>query len=323
MTETEINDDAKQADAAKAEARESPPTTAPTAVAEIDVKLDPRRNPFRSDLAAADLEGRVSATKFVKGHHAQVRRASVPVRVRPEAKNGLETEVLFGETVTVYENKDGWSWVQLARDRYVGYVPSDVLSKDIIKPTHRVKALGTFVYPVPTIKSPPLAHLSLGTEISIVEEVDGFVQLATGGFAVARHISPRDRKARDFVEVAERFIGTPYLWGGRTRVGIDCSGLVQVSLQAAGFHPPRDTDMQQAEVGSSVLVPEDLEGLQRGDLIFWKGHVGIMVDGIMMLHANAHHMSTVVETLPETAERVVRQGGGNIAAIKRLPGLHA
>ncbi|MGH1419960.1 MAG: NlpC/P60 family protein [Hyphomicrobiaceae bacterium] len=284
--------------------------------------VDPRRNLFRPDLAASVLEGRVNAREFVDGKPAQVQRASVPVRLRPEPLCGLETEVLFGDIVTVYEQKNGWSWVQLNRDHYVGYIPSETLSSQIVHATHRIKSIGTFVYPSPTIKTPPMAHLSINTQIGVADMNEEFCKLETGGFVVSRHVAPLDRFAKDYVEVAERFIGTPYLWGGRTRVGIDCSGLVQVALEAAGFKPPRDTDMQQNEVGSSVLVPDDLEGLRRGDLIFWKGHVGIMVDGIMMLHANGYHMSTVIETLPEAAARMARVAGP-IIAIKRLESLRA
>ncbi len=323
-----IEDDANPKTDASGDKAAVPPTKVskstkrPAKVVGAAKPLDPRRNLFRPDLAAAPLKGKVNARKFVDGQLAQVRRASVPVRLRPEPMCGLETEALFGEDVTVYEQKNGWSWVQLNRDHYVGYVPSDTLSSQIARATHRVKSIGTFVYPSATVKTPPMAHLSINTQVSVEEEGDEFCKLETGGFVVSRHVAPLDRFAKDFVEVAERLIGTPYLWGGRTRVGIDCSGLVQVALEAAGFRPPRDTDMQQSEIGSAVLVPEDLEGLRRGDLIFWKGHVGIMVDGIMLLHANGYHMTTVVETLPEAAARMSRTTG-TIVAIKRLESLRA
>jgi len=143
-----------------------------------------------------------------------------------------------------------------------------------------------------------------------------------GGFVVTRHVTEIDRHAVDFVELAERFIGTPYLWGGRSRLGIDCSGLVQVTLEASGFTAPRDTDMQQAELGTEVSIPDVLEGMQRGDLIYWKGHVGIMADSVTLVHANAHHMQVAAETLPEAIERIAKLGA-EIAAVKRLSGLSA
>jgi len=285
-------------------------------------RLDSRRHVFRPDLAAKSLYGKVGALHYVEGQPAQVVRSSVPLRKRPSSTLGFETEALFGERVTVYDEKDGWAWVQLDRDQYVGYVPTEALSSQIDEPTHRVRSLGTFVYPVPDIKSPPLMHLSMNAELCVVEGDERFVMLKGGGFVVARHVAECSRLAPDFVELAERFIGTPYLWGGRTRLGIDCSGLVQVSLEAAGISAPRDTDMQQAELGTAIDVADVLEGVQRGDLIYWKGHVGIMADGVTLVHANAHHMQVAAETLPEAIERIAKLGS-EIVAVKRLPALSA
>ncbi|CFX22580.1 Peptidase P60 [Candidatus Filomicrobium marinum] len=284
--------------------------------------LDPRRNAYREDLAANNIRNLVQAPRYVDGDWAQVRHTSVMVRRHPQPNAPVDTEALFGEVVVVYDVADGWAWVQLVRDRYVGYVRADALSENVEWPTHKVRALGTFIYPEPDIKSPPLTHLSLNSGFAIADMDEQFCKLKTGGYVVSRHVAEEGAFSRDFVEVAERFIGTPYLWGGRTRLGIDCSGLVQLSLEAAGISAPRDSDMQQAELGANVLVPEDLDGLLRGDLIFWAGHVGILVDGIMLLHANAHHMAVTVETLPEAVERIAR-GGSKITAIKRLTSVTA
>jgi cell wall-associated NlpC family hydrolase len=157
----------------------------------------------------------------------------------------------------------------------------------------------------------------MNAALSVAEADDKFCRLEGGGFVVARHVTEKDHFARDFVEIAERFIGTPYLWGGRTHLGIDCSGLVQIALEAAGLPCARDSDMQEAELGTTVLIPETLDGLVRGDLVFWRGHVGVMADGIMLVHANAHHMAVTVETLPEAVERIAR-AGAKLTAIKRL-----
>lgn len=286
---------------------------------------DRRRNAWREDLAAAELRNIVAAPRFVEGAPARVTRSVVPLRRTPTAGAPLETEALFGERLTVFDEADGWAWVQLARDRYVGYVASAALASDIVEPTHRVEALGTFVYPHADIKAPPVMHLPLGAEVTVRDADAKFAELATGGFVVVRHIVERARFAKDFVDVAERFVGAPYLWGGRTRIGMDCSGLVQIALEAAGFSCPRDSDMQEAELGTSVLVPGDLEGLERGDLVFWPGHVGVMVDAVMLLHANAYHMAVAVEPLRVAAERIMRleSGASRIRAIKRLGGLSA
>ena len=293
----------------------------------VAVKLDPRRNAFRPDLAAQALYGKVAAPRYSAGAVRQIARASVPLRRVPQGQACFETEALFGETVTVFDEADGWAWVQLERDRYVGYIPADTLTSEVRAVTHRVSVLGTFVHPLPDIKSPPIMQLSLNAGVAVVETLDKFSRLATGGYAIARHLSEAGRHARDFVEVAERFVGVPYLWGGRTRIGIDCSGLVQMALMAAGHEAPRDSDMQQAEIGSEVLVPASLDGLQRGDLVFWPRHVGIMIDGVMMVHANAHHMAVVSETLPEVASRIAKsrdpQSGSAISAVKRPSALTA
>jgi cell wall-associated NlpC family hydrolase len=271
-----------------------------------EAALDPRRYPYRSDLAAAHLAGTVVAERYAEGVRRQVVRPAAALRRHPVPTAGLDTEVQFGETLTLYEEHEGWAWVQLDRDGYVGYLALDSLSPHVETPTHRVRALGTFVYSLPDIKSAPLMHLSFDSRLAVKGGDARFAELATGGFVVQRHIAELTRPARDFVAVGERFVGTAYLWGGRTRLGLDCSGLLQLALAGAGIPAPRDSDMQEAELGQPLPVDSRLEGLARGDLVFWKGHVGIMTDGVMLLHANAHHMEVVIEPLVTAAERAAR-----------------
>lgn len=284
--------------------------------------LDRRRHAYRPDLASESLREKVTAERYVKGVPHRLARASAALRREPDGRLGFDTEVLFGEIVHVLDVADGWAWVQADRDGYVGYLPADMLACDHLEANYKVTAIGTFVYPGADMKLPPLMHVSINSPVAVTEVQDKFCALATGGFITTRHIAPAAKVARDFVDVAERLIGVPYLWGGRTRVGLDCSGLVQLAMHAAGLPCPRDSDMQQAEVGDSLLIPDNLDGLRRGDLVFWPGHVGMMLDAMMLLHANAHHMAVVAEPLTAAMARVGKTGDG-IRAIKRPPALSA
>jgi cell wall-associated NlpC family hydrolase len=284
---------------------------------------DRRITPFRPDLAARRLIGQVEARAFVEPEPARVVAASAPLRREPRPDAPLDTEALMGERVDVYERHEGWAWVQLAGDGYVGYLPDDALREDAPRPSHRVGALRTFVYPGPSMKLPPLESLSLGAEISVTGEAGEFLVLADGGHVFAGHVSPRDLFEPDFVSVAERFLHIPYLWGGKTSLGLDCSGLTQVSLAAAGIVSPRDSDMLEAAVGESVPVDESLDGLKRGDLVFWKGHVGILTDPDTLLHATAWTMRVMSEPLREARDRIRAKSFGAITSIKRLPNLSA
>jgi cell wall-associated NlpC family hydrolase len=278
--------------------------------------LDPRRHPYRDDLAAETLRGKVAAVRYVKGEAHQLVHPATPLRARPDARDGWTTQALFGERVTVYEEKGGWAWGQLEWDGYVGYLDARALSPQLRQPTHRVRAPGTFLYASASAKAVTGPHLSMMSLLSVVEPGAAFSRLAEGGFVPTRHIAELGRFAPDFVAVAERFIGTPYVWGGKTRLGLDCSGLVQVAMHAAGLDCPRDSDMQEAELGREVAVRADLDRLERGDLVFWKGHVGIMTDAFMLLHANAYHMAVVAEPLRGAVDRIAR-AGLQVAAIRR------
>lgn len=239
--------------------------------------LDPRRNAVRPDLADQRLAGRVTASTFVAAEQRQVQVASSPLRDRPDPAASWSTEALFGEVADVFEVRAGWAWVQLLRDGYVGYLPVEMLSAEVHAPTHSISALGSTLYPAADFKSPPLMHLALNAELAVAEMGNAFARLKCGRYVPAQHVAKLHLPVRDFVDVAERFIGSPYVWGGKTQLGLDCSGLVQVSLQACGHKCPRDSDMQQTELGSALPIPRDLEGLQRGDLVFWKGHVGMQI----------------------------------------------
>ena len=276
--------------------------------------FDPRLTPARADLAAAPLRGRVEAARFVEPTPARVAAPSAPLLRRPDAAASWETEALHGEAVAVYEQRDGWAWVQLERDGYVGYLESAALGLAQAT-THRVTALRTHAYPGASIKRPHLFALSLGAEIAVASQTGDFLLDGEGRAYWARHLAALDAApAPDFVAVAERFEHSPYLWGGRTSAGIDCSGLAQAALRAAGIAAPRDSDMQE-KMGEPVSVGS---ALRRGDLVFWNGHIGIMQSAETLLHANGHHMAVVSEPLAEARARIAASGGGEITSIRRL-----
>ena len=278
--------------------------------------LDPRLTPARADLAAAHLRGHVEAERFVEGVAYQVSAGVASVRAAPLGDAMQETQLLFGETFAVYDEKDGWGWGQAARDDYVGFVDMEALSAPPIAPTHRVCALRTYVFSGPNIKSAPRFLLSLNADVTVEHDDGKLAQIARGGFVPSRHLRPIGQHASDWVAQAELFAHAPYQWGGKESLGLDCSGLIQSAMHAAGLACPRDSDMQEHDLGKPIALDAPL--LQRGDLVFWKGHVGVMVDAQNLLHANAIHMAVAREPLAQTVERLTPLVGP-IRAIKRLP----
>lgn len=280
---------------------------------------DRRVTPARPDLAAARLKGKVAASRYVEGQPMRVIAEASGLRGAPGPEESFDTQALFGERVTAYDMDDeGWAWVQLDRDGYVGYVSANDLAPVAHAATHTTLATRTFVYPAPSMKTPPLLALPMLAQVR-VSDVDGaFARIEGSGFVWADHLAPADHVEPDYVAVAERFEHTPYLWGGKTWAGLDCSGLVQIALQSSGLEAPRDTDMQVKALGESVDPGTDFSALSRGDIVFWKGHVGLICDADTLLHASGAHMQVVREPFHAARARILRAGNGDVTGVRRI-----
>jgi cell wall-associated NlpC family hydrolase len=280
--------------------------------------FDPRLTPARGDVAAKHLEGKVTAARYVEGRIYEVIEPQAPLRAEPRSDVTLATEALRGEQVTIYDaDTEGWAWGQLAADGYVGWLPQNALAPPGPAPTHKVAALRTFAFPGPSIKLSPMLALPLGSRLAVADIRERMAVTSTGACIPASHLVPVDVYETDFVAVAERFLGVPYLWGGKTTLGIDCSGLVQVALTACGMPCPRDSDMQETALGRPTGTGSDLRDLRRGDLMFWEGHVAIVRDGAMLIHANAFQMAVVIEPIAEAVARI-GDAGSHPTSIRRL-----
>jgi cell wall-associated NlpC family hydrolase len=273
---------------------------------------DPRQTLAHNGIAARSLEGIVPATRYIETTVRQTQVPSASLRRAPSPGAEQLDQLLFGERFEVLDEADGWAFGRAVRDGYVGYVETGALGGTVAEPTHTVRALRTYGFSAPSIKAPPAGLYSMNALLAAEGYEGRFVKTA-GGWFVQEHLTPIGDAESDFVAVAERFVGTPYQWGGRESLGLDCSGLVQQALYAGGRTCPRDSD-QQAEMGE----PVEAEMLRRGDLVFWRGHVAIMTSATDIVHANAYHMEVVVEPLVEAVARTVDRGGGEPIAYRRL-----
>lgn len=287
--------------------------------------LNPRLNAYRPDLAAGKLRGKVEAARFVEGRPAQVARGLANLRRRPEAGAPLDTQLLFGEVVTIYDETDGWAWVQNHADDYVGYVEAACFA-DAAKPaapTHSLKVLRSFVYPRPDLKTPPLDVLSFMSPIHVLGTRDRFSEIALplggSGWVYTAHLAVAGETAPDYVATAHLFLGVPYLWGGRSSLGLDCSALIQLSLARAGIACARDSGVQAETVARPIEWEPGKARLRRGDLLSFPGHCGIALNETDMIHANAGTMLTSIEPLADVVKRVEAESGGRgVTGVRRI-----
>jgi cell wall-associated NlpC family hydrolase len=273
---------------------------------------DKRLTPARPDLAAMHLKGQVEAARFAEGETCSVIVGRAPLHQAPSNDAAQDSELLFGESFVVYERKEGWAWGQASRDGYVGYLPERALGAPF-ESDARVTAPMTPVFPLPDLKKPVRDFLPMNAQVKRGAVSGDYVEIGAGAYVHHRHLAPGRDYAADFVAVAKEFIGVPYVWGGKTFAGLDCSGLIQTSLAAAGISAPRDTDMMEKTLGQAV----DFAQARRGDLVFWKGHMGVLLNPAILLHANAFHMQVVREPMAEAVARIGKIAGP-VTSIKRL-----
>jgi cell wall-associated NlpC family hydrolase len=281
-------------------------------------ELDPRLNAFRDDLADARLKDQVAAPRYAEGRLAGVARGVADLRRAPDAASGLDTQLLHGETVRVFDEAGGWAWVQSETDGYVGYLDGTALGAAVEAPTHRLRALRSFLFPEPNLKTPPLDCLSIGSPLQVVGSKNGYSELAGGGWLFSRHLQPLGETSPDFTATALEFLGTPYYWGGRSSIGLDCAALVQISLACAGVSLRRDSYQQATSAGEALNGLPGETTLKRGDLVYSPGHVAIMLDASRIVHATGFTMSVVVEPLADLEARVREQTGGGFTVLRRV-----
>jgi cell wall-associated NlpC family hydrolase len=270
--------------------------------------LDRRLHAFRPDLADARLKGQVEARAFSEGNVFRIVDPVIDIRRHPAPDSGVESQALYGETVRVYDDIEGFGWGQLETDSYVGHVPMNALKSGTLSTTHVVSAPRTFLYPGADMKFPVTKALSMGSRLMVAGETETrgtkYFKLESGEYLIAGHATPINEHASDPVWVAARLLETPYLWGGRSAFGIDCSALVQLTHAMCGIYLPRDSDMLANGAGRQIGEGADHEPLKRGDLVFWKGHVAMLEDDTSIIHASGHAMQVVREPLNKAIERI-------------------
>jgi hypothetical protein len=274
--------------------------------------FDKRTTPARPEVAAAHLRGKVDAARFAEGEVLQVHRGRITLWDSPYPGKRQDSELIFGDIFTVYDRMGGWAWGQSALDGYVGWVDYDNVVPVVSKGNHRVTALMTPLLTKPDLKTPVWDLLPMNAKVTVVGRESGYARIASDLYVYEKHLASTS-STEDWVGVAERFLGVPYVWGGKTAAGLDCSGLIQTALQAVGKAAPRDTDMMEKALGESVAV----EAARRGDLVFWKGHMGVMLDNKRLLHANAFHMMVAIEPLADAVARI-NAVAGPVTSVKRL-----
>ncbi len=275
--------------------------------------IDHRTTLARPELAPSDQEGIAAADTYLELQPAQCRQIVAPMRAAPDPAAEQVSQLLFGERFDILRRDGDFAWGQARRDGYVGWVESAALSFERTEPSHRVIAPRAAVLGEPRIRAACVGVVAMNALVEIAAVGEGFSHAEGLGWVATGQISPIGSEFRNPAEAATLFVGTPYVWGARDGAGLDCSGLVQQALHAAGLHCPRDAD-QQAALGVEV----ERERLRAGDLVAWRGHIGMMLDGARLIHANAHHMAVAIEPLETTVARIAQTPTGQPTAFRRV-----
>jgi len=284
-------------------------------------ELDPRTTPAKPNLAAEHLRGRVTAARYTPGITLEIVVPKTGLLREPNAGARLESELLFGERFIAYELDEHFTWGQAVHDSYVGYVAAGALAAAAAVATHRVAVTQSRAYAEPSGKAFSPYALSLGSKLAVAHDRGRFVEVAQPSgpnlFVPFSHVKPVGEPSLDYVAVAEMFLGVPYLWGGRSSAGLDCSALVQLALAETGINAPRDSDQQREALGEPIGGAEALVHMQGGDLVFWESHVAIALDERRIIHANALAMAVSIDEAAPFA-RAVEASDGPVIAVKRL-----
>ncbi|WP_420547063.1 NlpC/P60 family protein [Curvivirga sp.] len=280
----------------------------------MTIQLDKRLNAWRPDLADITLKGKVDASRFIQAEMATTLVSIASLRRGPGCEHPVDKELLRGEEVHIFEEKNGWCWVQSLRDRYVGYCEAKCFTKEKPNLTHRVNVLRSSIFKEASLKTLIIDQLSLNSEVEVINTDGKFSQLSCGGWVYSKHLISLNEYTLPFQAAAKLYLNSPYIWGGNGHLGVDCSGLIQMAAYAAGHIIPRDTDMQEAFFEEEV---DGLDNIQIGDLLFWPGHVAIYDGNDIALHANATEMMTCAHYLEFLLPHIEEQEGTPLRSIKR------
>ena len=275
--------------------------------------MDPRLTPANEIVACSSLRGKIKHSNFIEGKNYQINVPFVDLLSTPDGKRNRQ--LIYGSKVKYFSAAKGWAFIQNTYDNYVGYVPESTIASETQK-THIVIAPLAHVFVEPNIKSKNIEILPLAARVSGEVIENGFLETELGWISVSQ-LKRKTELSKDPVEVSKLLQNAPYLWGGNTTLGIDCSGLIQISLLLCGIDCPGDSDQQMNTLGKNIDIGSPRK---KGDILFWKGHVAWVVNERQILHANAYHMATVIEEANEAIERIRKQDNNNLIAHKRLIG---